>query len=61
MIDRIIGYVAPLLVGGDGAPMLAGPGAPGIAAALRLRLDEITQIGSDLRLTARPIRTPEEV
>lgn len=54
LVDRVVGYVAPVLIGGDGLPALAGPGAPTIGAARRLRLDEITPIGPDVRLVARP-------
>ncbi|MGQ0464142.1 MAG: bifunctional diaminohydroxyphosphoribosylaminopyrimidine deaminase/5-amino-6-(5-phosphoribosylamino)uracil reductase RibD [Sporichthyaceae bacterium] len=55
LVDRVVGYVAPALIGGGGLPALAGPGAPTIDAALRLRLDEIVPIGPDVRLTARPV------
>lgn len=54
LIDRVVGYVAPVLIGGDGLPALTGPGAPTIDAARRFRLDEITPIGPDVRLVARP-------
>ncbi len=54
LVDRVVGYVAPVLIGGDGLPALAGPGAPTIDAARRFRLDEITPIGPDVRLVARP-------
>jgi diaminohydroxyphosphoribosylaminopyrimidine deaminase/5-amino-6-(5-phosphoribosylamino)uracil reductase len=56
LIDRVVAYLAPVLIGGDGLPALAGPGAPNIAAALRLHLDEVTRLGPDLRLVAHPIR-----
>lgn len=55
LVDRIVGYVAPVLIGGDGLPALAGPGAGTIAAARRFRLDEITPVGPDVRLVARPV------
>jgi diaminohydroxyphosphoribosylaminopyrimidine deaminase/5-amino-6-(5-phosphoribosylamino)uracil reductase len=55
LVDRVIAYLAALLIGGGGLPALTGPGAPTLDAALRLRLDEITPIGSDVRLVARPI------
>jgi diaminohydroxyphosphoribosylaminopyrimidine deaminase/5-amino-6-(5-phosphoribosylamino)uracil reductase len=60
LIDRVIGYMAPVLIGGDGLPALAGAGAPDIDSAPRLRLDHTVQIGSDVRLTARPIRGVRE-
>jgi diaminohydroxyphosphoribosylaminopyrimidine deaminase/5-amino-6-(5-phosphoribosylamino)uracil reductase len=60
LVDRVIGYVAPVLIGGDGLPALAGPGAPTIESALRLHLDDTVLIGGDVRLTARPIRPAKE-
>jgi diaminohydroxyphosphoribosylaminopyrimidine deaminase/5-amino-6-(5-phosphoribosylamino)uracil reductase len=58
LVDRLVGYVAPVLIGGGGLPALAGPGAPTIAAAWRWRLDEVERVGADLRLVARPRRPP---
>ena len=54
LVDRVVGYLAPVLIGGDGLPALAGAGAPTIDAARRFRLDEITPVGPDVRLVARP-------
>jgi diaminohydroxyphosphoribosylaminopyrimidine deaminase/5-amino-6-(5-phosphoribosylamino)uracil reductase len=34
---------------------LAGPGAPNIADAKRFRLEEVTRVGPDVRLTATPL------
>ncbi len=60
LVDRVVGYVAPALIGGTGPGVLAGPGASTLAAALRLRLDDVTRIGPDLRLTARPAADPAD-
>jgi diaminohydroxyphosphoribosylaminopyrimidine deaminase/5-amino-6-(5-phosphoribosylamino)uracil reductase len=54
LIDRVIGYVAPVLIGGGGMSSLGGPGASSIDKAWRWHLDEVTRIGSDVRLVARP-------
>jgi diaminohydroxyphosphoribosylaminopyrimidine deaminase/5-amino-6-(5-phosphoribosylamino)uracil reductase len=35
LIDQVVAYIAPVLVGGGGKPALAGPGAPNIADAKR--------------------------
>jgi len=56
LVDRVIGYVAPALLG-DGPAALAGTGVTTIADALRLRLDDVTRVGDDVRLTLRPHRT----
>lgn len=58
LVDRVVGYVAPTLLGA-GAPLLDGAGVGTIGAALRLRLDDVRRIGEDLRLTARPLPRSE--
>lgn len=56
LIDRVVGYVAPAVLGGGGLPAVAGAGAATIGAALRFDLEGVERIGSDLRITARPRR-----
>jgi diaminohydroxyphosphoribosylaminopyrimidine deaminase / 5-amino-6-(5-phosphoribosylamino)uracil reductase len=58
LIDRVVGYLAPVLLGA-GPTALGEAGVHTIADALRLRLDEVTRIGTDLRITARPVNTEE--
>jgi diaminohydroxyphosphoribosylaminopyrimidine deaminase/5-amino-6-(5-phosphoribosylamino)uracil reductase len=58
LVDRLVAYVAPVLIGGSGLPALTGPGAPTIDAAWRWRLDEVARLGPDLRLVARPVLPP---
>ena len=53
LVDRVVGYVAPVAIG-SGKPALDNAGAPTIDAAWRLRLDDVTRIGDDVRLTWRP-------
>lgn len=53
LVDRVVAYVAPALLGA-GPSALTGTGIGTIDHARRLRLDDVTQIGSDIRLTARP-------
>jgi diaminohydroxyphosphoribosylaminopyrimidine deaminase / 5-amino-6-(5-phosphoribosylamino)uracil reductase len=55
LIDRVVAYIAPVLIGGGGKSALAGPGAPNIADAKRFRLEDVVRIGSDVRLTATPL------
>lgn len=52
LVDRVIGYVAPALLG-DGPSALTGAGVATISAAIRLRLDDVTRVGDDVRLTLR--------
>ncbi|MBW3640887.1 MAG: bifunctional diaminohydroxyphosphoribosylaminopyrimidine deaminase/5-amino-6-(5-phosphoribosylamino)uracil reductase RibD, partial [Actinobacteria bacterium] len=56
LVDRVVGYVAPALLG-DGPPALAAAGVGTISAVRRLRLDEVMRIGDDVRLTLRPLRS----
>lgn len=54
LIDVVVGYVAPALIGGGGPAALAGQGARSMDGVHRLRFDEVIRVGDDLRLTARP-------
>ena len=51
LIDTVIGYVAPKLLGA-GTPALVDAGVATIGDAFELDLSDITQIGPDLRFTA---------
>jgi diaminohydroxyphosphoribosylaminopyrimidine deaminase/5-amino-6-(5-phosphoribosylamino)uracil reductase len=51
LVDRVIGYVAPKLLG-DGKAVLLGGGVRTIGDAFDLDFTEITQVGPDLRFTA---------
>src|SRR5215217_1476320 len=56
LIDQVVAYIAPVLIGGGGKPALAGPGALNIADAKRFQLDDVVRVGPDVRLTATPLR-----
>jgi diaminohydroxyphosphoribosylaminopyrimidine deaminase/5-amino-6-(5-phosphoribosylamino)uracil reductase len=53
LVDKVVGYVAAVAIG-SGRPLLDNQGAPTIDAAWRLRLDDVTRFGDDVRLTWRP-------
>ncbi len=53
LVDRLVGYVAPALLGA-GPAALGDVGVGTMAGALRLRLDDVTRLGDDVRLTLRP-------
>ncbi|HEY8080909.1 MAG TPA: bifunctional diaminohydroxyphosphoribosylaminopyrimidine deaminase/5-amino-6-(5-phosphoribosylamino)uracil reductase RibD [Acidimicrobiales bacterium] len=51
LVDRIVAYLAPALLGGDdGAPVFAGTGVATIADALRGRFVSVAALGEDLRV-----------
>lgn len=53
LIDRVVVYLAPMLVGGSSAPtMLSGSGFAPIGAALRLGPMTTSAIGDDLKVVA---------
>ena len=54
LVDRVVGYVAPALLG-DGHHALGPAGAGTITAAHRFRLDDVTRVGGDVRLTMRSV------
>lgn len=56
LVDELLIYQAPLLLG-DAAPGLVHcPGRPALADAIALDWIDVRQIGTDLRLTAQPRR-----
>jgi diaminohydroxyphosphoribosylaminopyrimidine deaminase/5-amino-6-(5-phosphoribosylamino)uracil reductase len=60
LVDRVVGYVAPKLLG-DGRAALHGAGVPTIADAIELDFIDIAQIGPDLRFTASLRSGPAEL
>jgi diaminohydroxyphosphoribosylaminopyrimidine deaminase/5-amino-6-(5-phosphoribosylamino)uracil reductase len=55
LADRLVWYLAPLVIGGDGAPgLLRGGGAPTLTAARPLRIASVERLGPDLRVVAYP-------
>ena len=59
LVDRVVAYVAPVLLGAG--PAVLGPaGISTIGGALRLRTQDVTRLGDDVRITARVLRGGEE-
>jgi diaminohydroxyphosphoribosylaminopyrimidine deaminase/5-amino-6-(5-phosphoribosylamino)uracil reductase len=54
LIDKVIGYIAPALLGSGRFPSLLGGGIGSIDSAGRLELDDVTRFGDDVRLTSYP-------
>ncbi|MEV5501787.1 dihydrofolate reductase family protein, partial [Nonomuraea fuscirosea] len=57
LVDRVVAYVAPALLG-SGRAALGDAGVRTIGELPRLTFGEISQIGPDLRLIARPNPQP---
>jgi diaminohydroxyphosphoribosylaminopyrimidine deaminase/5-amino-6-(5-phosphoribosylamino)uracil reductase len=59
LVDRYVLYLAPaLLGGGDGRPVLDGPGAATLGEAWRGRIVSVARLGDDLRVEMAPSRPP---
>lgn len=59
LVDHYVVYLAPALMGGNGgAPLLDGLGAGTMAEVTRLSLDQVVQLGHDLRVDLLPAPTP---
>lgn len=53
LVDEVVVFVAPILVGGSEAPsVLMGGGVPGIGAAMRLEIRTVERLGDDLKVVA---------
>ncbi|WP_433441897.1 bifunctional diaminohydroxyphosphoribosylaminopyrimidine deaminase/5-amino-6-(5-phosphoribosylamino)uracil reductase RibD [Nonomuraea sp. CA-141351] len=57
LVDRVVAYIAPALLG-SGRAALGAAGVGTIGEIHRLTFDEISPIGPDLRLIARPASQP---
>ena len=56
LVDELLLYIAPVLLGDKGRPLLGGLGIHLMADRVPLRLVEQRQVGPDLRLLLRPER-----
>jgi diaminohydroxyphosphoribosylaminopyrimidine deaminase / 5-amino-6-(5-phosphoribosylamino)uracil reductase len=54
LVDELIVYVAPSLLGPQGRPLVDLPPISSLENRLQLKYTEVTTIGEDLRLTAVP-------
>lgn len=55
LADRVMLFIAPRILGGDGLSWVGGRGASRMAGALRLADVEVEEVGDDLLLTGRPV------
>ena len=56
LVDELLLYQAPQLLGDGARPLLAGLGIDHMADAVHLQLHDVRQVGADLRLLLRPRR-----
>jgi diaminohydroxyphosphoribosylaminopyrimidine deaminase/5-amino-6-(5-phosphoribosylamino)uracil reductase len=56
LVDRLILYVAPKIIGGD-APGLFASGAKTLADAWEMDIVDVSRVGEDIRIDARPRRS----
>lgn len=57
LVDRLHVHVAPVLLGEQGRPLLAGPWAPTLAEAPRFALETVEKMGDDALLSLTPVKT----
>jgi len=58
VVDRLLLFFAPKVVGGQGTPLIGGPGVKRMAQALPLDILKVRRFGPDLLLEARPLYDP---
>ncbi len=54
LVDELVLYVAPALLGGDARPLLDAMGLTDLAGAVRFAYADVRRIGDDLRLLLTP-------
>ena len=54
LVDELVVYFAPLLLGHGARPMLELPDIETLAQGRRLVIDDVRSFGADLRIVARP-------
>ncbi len=53
LVDELVLYQAPKLMGGDGKSLVAMPGIENLSAAKTLAIKDIAMVGPDIRITAK--------
>lgn len=54
LVDELVLYLAPHLMGSEGRPLVELPGLSAMADRLPLTITDLSRVGSDLRLIAEP-------
>ena len=58
LVDRLVAYIAPTILGRDGRPSLDVAGPAIIADAPRLKLADVTRLADDVRVDYEPAQPP---
>ena len=59
LIDEMVVYVAPHLMGADARGLMQLPGIESMQDRVELDIADIRQVGKDIRITAKPMRVKE--
>jgi len=59
LVDEIVAYVAPTLLGHEARPFAYMPGLERLSQRIELQFVDVRSVGPDLRLTMRPVRREE--
>lgn len=54
LVDELIVYIAPKLLGSDGRPLLGMSGLNELSDAIEFKVDSLEQVGADIKVTLRP-------
>lgn len=60
LVDELVTYVAPKLLGSDARPLLRLP-LSRMAEQISLQLEDVSRLGDDLRLTWHPLANQEQI
>jgi diaminohydroxyphosphoribosylaminopyrimidine deaminase/5-amino-6-(5-phosphoribosylamino)uracil reductase len=58
LVDELITYVAPALLGNDARPLFTLPGMQHLADSIRLEFLDVAMVGKDCRMRSRVLRAP---
>ena len=54
LVDELIVFIAPKLLGSDGRPLLGMSGLNELSDAIEFKVDSLEQVGADIKVTLRP-------
>jgi diaminohydroxyphosphoribosylaminopyrimidine deaminase / 5-amino-6-(5-phosphoribosylamino)uracil reductase len=54
LVDELIIYIAPKLLGSDGRPLLGMSGLNELSDAIEFKVESLEQVGADIKVTLRP-------